>query len=237
MQKTQHVEPRGKASWIARTWSWLRKPLEQKVFGLGGRLTTLRYARWVKAHGYHFSGILHPHELLSEATPSLAHSTHYLVSDVYSLELLLHEAQVLLGAPDLFIDIGCGKGMPPLYASRFHGYKATIGMDFSAKLIQEAEANLERSGDLRVHFIQADATDFTLPEQQAVVYLHNPFGPELLKTFLQHNLEHFRTQGSLIAYAFDVHRHVLSELDFDVMYRSSRFSHSLWQLRGAQPPE
>ena len=78
-------------SWASRILNWMQKPIEQKIFGFGGRKTAFSYARWVRSHRFDFDGVLHPHELLSVPSPSLAHSTHYLVSDVYSLKLLLDE--------------------------------------------------------------------------------------------------------------------------------------------------
>mgnify|MGYP006290172971 CR=1 FL=1 len=219
-----------KRSWLHRLQSWVQKPIEQKIWGLGGRMTALSYLLWVRSHRYDFDGIIHPHELLAEPNSSVAHSTHYLVSDVYSLKLLLDEALSERDSFEVFLDIGCGKGMPSLYAQSHYAFKESIGMDFSEKLIEIAQSNLRKSGRSDVRFIQADASSFKIAPQSSVVYLHNPFGPELLKTFLENNLEHFKMHSSVIAYAFDVHRNVLNELGFEVLYRSQRFAHSLWQV-------
>jgi len=95
-----------------RLLTWLRKPIEQKVFGLGGRLSGLRYNRWVESKKLEFGGVLHPHEMGNVSPDSLKHSTHYLASSEYSLRILLDQAFQEKGAFELFWMWVVARGCP-----------------------------------------------------------------------------------------------------------------------------
>ncbi|MEN9680920.1 MAG: hypothetical protein RLZZ627_813 [Pseudomonadota bacterium] len=231
MKNSEQAGPLESPSALKRVRAWLKKPIEQKVFGLGGRISAFSYNRWVRSKKYDFGGVLHPHEMVDVSPDSLKHSTHYLASSEYSLRILLDQVSLEKGTFNLFLDVGCGKGMPPLFAKKFFSFDECIGIDFSETLIGDAKRNLEKSGESSVHFIHADASTYKIPDCPAVIFLANPFGPVMLERFLENNRDHFRKHGSLIAYGFDVHRHILPALGFEVIYRSPIFVHSLWRYR------
>ena len=81
-----------------------------------------------------------------------------------------------------FIDLGAGKGRVLLVASRF-AFKRQIGVEFAADLVKTARQNIERFG-CRAEVVHADASDYRFPSDNLVVYLYNPFGPEVLRPVL-----------------------------------------------------
>ena len=65
----------------------------------------------------------------------------------------------------------------------------------------------------------------------AAIFMFNPFDDVILNRFLEHNREHFRRYRSIVAYANDIHRHVLVRQGFNTVYRDPLRSLSLFGLR------
>ena len=81
-----------------------------------------------------------------------------------------------------FIDLGAGKGRVLLVASRFP-FKRVIGVEFARELVHVARRNIELSRG-RAQVVHADAADYEFPSDNLVIYLYNPFGPEVLRPVL-----------------------------------------------------
>ena len=83
-----------------------------------------------------------------------------------------------------FVDWGSGKGRVALLAS-LRPFFRVIGVEHDATLHAIAEQNLtafDARGGRRapVYFFRGDAARQPLPDGPLVVYLYNPFGPEVL---------------------------------------------------------
>ncbi len=84
----------------------------------------------------------------------------------------------------VFIDLGCGKGRALLLASEYP-FKRIIGVEFASELVRLARENLLRYRNTRqvcrdLEVIEADAATYSFPDDPLVIYLFNPFGPEVL---------------------------------------------------------
>lgn len=81
-----------------------------------------------------------------------------------------------------FVDVGCGKGRPLVIASRYP-FSRVVGIEYSARLCEQARRNLVKAGTHTERFevLCADAADFPFAEHNALVYLHNPFGEKVLQ--------------------------------------------------------
>jgi predicted RNA methylase len=90
-----------------------------------------------------------------------------------------------------FIDLGSGKGRVLLAAAAFP-FARIIGVEFAAELNAIARKNLAiYSGRLRcqqIELVCVDAAEWQFPAGKMIVYLYNPFGPEILTRVLE-NLE------------------------------------------------
>jgi SAM-dependent methyltransferase len=83
-----------------------------------------------------------------------------------------------------FVDLGCGKGRPLLVASEFP-FRQLIGVELSPSLAREANKN---AAVLRKRFPErvpirinvADASTYSFPPGNLVVFLYNPFGEEVI---------------------------------------------------------
>jgi hypothetical protein len=93
---------------------------------------------------------------------------------------------------DTFVDIGSGKGAVLLYASGFP-FRQILGIEYSPKLHQVAESNIRRYShpDMRCRCLAAvctDAVEYPLPDGPLVLYLHNPFGEDVMSRLIR-NIE------------------------------------------------
>lgn len=91
-----------------------------------------------------------------------------------------------------FIDMGSGKGRGVFLAATLP-FRKVLGVEYSAALHEAAVANLGRlrcsvrERD-RVELIYGDAANYEFPGGNLVLYLFNPFGPDVMGKMLK-NLE------------------------------------------------
>lgn len=84
-----------------------------------------------------------------------------------------------------FLDLGAGKGRALLLAETC-GFRWIIGVETDPRLILIAEQNVAgarrrgrgRRGSITVH--SGNAARFTIPDTVNVIFLYNPFGPEII---------------------------------------------------------
>jgi SAM-dependent methyltransferase len=91
-----------------------------------------------------------------------------------------------------FIDMGSGKGRV-LFVAAEYSFKKIIGVEFSIALHEHAQRNIaryksrkQRSGTIEA--VLADAARYSFPAGKLVIYLFNPFGPDIMSRMLT-NLE------------------------------------------------
>ncbi len=87
-----------------------------------------------------------------------------------------------VSADDVFIDFGSGKGRMVYLASRYYPFRRVIGVEFSQKLNDIAQKNVDRNRRrLRckdIELVTTDVTDYAIPDDVTVVYMYDPFeGP------------------------------------------------------------
>ena len=88
---------------------------------------------------------------------------------------------------DVFLDYGSGLGRVLLMAAQYP-FRRVLGVELSTQLNERARQNVACCrGKLRCRYIeviQADATLFVPPSDVSVIYLYNPFGPNVLPKVL-----------------------------------------------------
>ena len=87
-----------------------------------------------------------------------------------------------------FIDMGSGKGRV-LFVAAEYPFRQVIGVEFSIALHEDAQRNIaryksrkQRSGTIEA--VLADAARFKFPAGKLVIYLFNPFGPDVMSRML-----------------------------------------------------
>src|SRR5579875_442833 len=123
-----------------------------------------------------------PAHLLRRSQVRLAARAAYLVARRTAATLTIErrlgvETARELGADDVFLDVGAGKGRVLLQALRYP-FKRVIGVELSPQLAAIALGNLARCSDPVMagahEVITADATRFPIPDEVTVIYMFNP---------------------------------------------------------------
>jgi hypothetical protein len=87
-----------------------------------------------------------------------------------------------------FVDLGSGKGRMLLLAAEYP-FRKIRGLEFALQLHHQAERNISSYRNARqrctdLESINVDASEYLFPDGKLVLYLFNPFGPEVLKKVL-----------------------------------------------------
>ncbi len=82
-------------------------------------------------------------------------------------------------ADNVFVDFGCGKGKVLMLALEY-GFKNVVGVEFSRKLCNDANRNLEiyqKKESIIYNFevIESDVADVQLKDNETVFFFFNPF--------------------------------------------------------------
>ena len=87
-----------------------------------------------------------------------------------------------------FIDMGSGKGRM-LFVAAEYPFRKVVGVEFSNDLHEQAVANIgsykhgrQRCGE--IESVLANAATFEFPDEKLVIYMFNPFGPEIMHAML-----------------------------------------------------
>ncbi len=102
-----------------------------------------------------------------------------------TLRLVLSPDEV--GAHDVFIDVGAGKGRVVIEAAAHYDFGRVIGLELSPELASVARANVAAASRLRCHDVEitvGDATQFAVPDDVTIVFLYNPFRGSIFEQFM-----------------------------------------------------
>jgi cyclopropane fatty-acyl-phospholipid synthase-like methyltransferase len=127
--------------------------------------------------------------------------------------------------------MGSGKGRV-LFVAAEYPFRKVIGVEFSNALHDDALANLKRykyrgrrCADIEA--VHADARDFEFPDDNLVIYLFNPFGPEVMERMLA-NLERSlekHPRHVIIVMLWPDHSDVVERMAIMRVYRKTRRHH------------
>jgi cyclopropane fatty-acyl-phospholipid synthase-like methyltransferase len=129
------------------------------------------------------------------------------------------------------IDMGSGKGRV-LFVAAEYPFRKVMGVEFSNALHDEAVANLKRYKFPRrrcadIEPVHADAREFEFPNDNLVIYLFNPFGPEVMERMLE-NLERSLKENprhAIVAMLWPEHSDVVERMAIMRVYRKTRRHH------------
>jgi SAM-dependent methyltransferase len=133
----------------------------------------------------------------------------------------------------LFIDFGCGKGQPLFLASELP-FKAVIGIEFTALMVQAAEENIRtysgprRSGGLRV--ICINALDYELPPEPSIYYFCDPFVAVVMTQWVERLRQSLASapRQIFIVYMLPSYRRVMDQSGFLTLVEESS-SHCIYR--------
>lgn len=212
----------------------LRRQLSDKLEALSWWYHRKELMRFVRRYSLDFGGFIPREELSTSSTDSLAHSNNYRPYSNHLLKALIKQALSTGIEFQNFVDIGCGKGLPCLFARKYFGFARIYGIDFSEPLIDAAKRNVDRLHWEDVSFVVADAAQWKAPEGNTLFFMFNPFDAVIMERFLTLNIDHFMRHRSLIAYANDDCLETMLALGFEIVFRSEEHQQSVLRYIGSR---
>ena len=103
-----------------------------------------------------------------------------------------------------FLDVGCGTGIPVIYAYKKFQFKSYSGFDFVSNYIDISNKNISNSiGDEmeNVKIFNADASEYILDDKSYFLFMFNPFDGFIMKKFIENNYNNLFINKSVIAYS------------------------------------
>lgn len=131
-----------------------------------------------------------------------------------------------------FLDLGCGTGVPSIFALIRCGFLAAEGFDIDSRFVKWARENAELT-DVRegICFFQADATKVRLKDKKYFIFFFNSFGSETLGVFLDKNRAVLRRRNSMLCLVNDwAAPEVFKREDTTLLFRNSRKNTSLFKF-------
>jgi SAM-dependent methyltransferase len=130
-----------------------------------------------------------------------------------------------------FVDMGSGKGRM-LFVAAEYPFRRVIGVEFSNDLHEEALTNIKRykyrgRRCADIESVHADAAEFEFPNENLVVYMFNPFGPEVMKRMLA-NLERSlerHPRHVIVMMLWPEHADLVAQMPIMRVYRQTRRHH------------
>ncbi len=88
-----------------------------------------------------------------------------------------------------FVDFGSGKGRVLLLAI-LRGFRQVVGIEFSPKLVELAEQNVDCFGSQHQHsqsvrIVLGDAGEFVIPPGDCILHFNNPFNQDVMQRVLE----------------------------------------------------
>ena len=101
------------------------------------------------------------------------------------------------------IDVGCGNGIPLIYAYKRFKFKSYSGFDFEKKYVENSKKNLKSSikNKCIINISHQNAKNYILHENKPFfIFMFNPFNKLIMKKFLENNIKILIKNKSVIAY-------------------------------------
>lgn len=130
-----------------------------------------------------------------------------------------------------FIDVGSGMGRV-LFVAAEYPFRKVIGVEFSNDLHEDAMANIKRYKHAKqrcadIESVYADAGEYEFPNENLVLYLFNPFGPEVMGRMLA-NLERSMERHPrhvIVVMLWPEHSDMVERMPMMRVYRKTRRHH------------
>ena len=102
-----------------------------------------------------------------------------------------------------FIDVGCGNGIPLIYAYKKFNIRSYSGFDFVSKYLKISKQNIKNSlGKNNIQIFKSDAANTILNKDKSYfIFMFNPFDGVMMEKFLKNNYKNLLKNKSVIAYS------------------------------------
>ena len=141
-------------------------------------------------------------DLVKEKIKSLEHSTALHTAWLLNLKRLYDLTKKKLDIKNYhFLDVGCGNGIPLIYAYKKLPFKSYSGFDFVSNYVDISNKNISNSIGGGIIILNADASKYILDDKSYFLFMFNPFDGLIMKKFIENNYNNLVKNKSVIAYS------------------------------------
>ena len=143
-------------------------------------------------------------DLIKEKIKFIEHSTSLHTAWLLNLKRLYNLTKKLDLRNYHFLDVGCGNGIPLIYAYKKLQFKSYSGFDFVSNYIDISNKNISNSiGDetQNIKIFNACASKYILDDKSYFLFMFNPFDGFIMKKFIENNYNNLVKNKSVIAYS------------------------------------
>jgi hypothetical protein len=145
---------------------------------------------WDRRHGVDTAGSIQLHSL-SIVGPNRQFGNECVCTSPKSFDFMMRGLPRNL-ADYTFIDIGSGKSRTLLMASHYN-FRKIVGVEFARELVDCSKRNIvafksDRQQSHNFEIVEADATEFKVPNSPLVIFLYNPYSREVFDVVLENVL-------------------------------------------------
>ena len=150
--------------------------------------------------------------LVEEKIKSLEHSTSLDTAWLLNLKKLYDLGKKKLDIKNYhFLDVGCGNGIPLIYAYKKLPFKSYSGFDLVSNYIDITNENISNSiGNNHIVTFNADASEYILDDKSYFIFMYNPFDGFVMKKFIENNYDNLTKNKSIIAYSFYIQLDIIN---------------------------
>ena len=151
-------------------------------------------------------------DLVKERIKSLEHSTSLDTAWLLNLKKLYDLGKKKLDIKNYhFLDVGCGNGIPLIYAYKKLPFKSYSGFDLVSNYIDITNENISNSiGNNQIVTFNADASEYILDDKSYFIFMYNPFDGFVMKKFIENNYDNLVKNKSVIAYSFYIQLDIIN---------------------------
>ena len=157
-------------------------------------------------------------DLVKEKIKSLEHSTSLHTAWLLNLKKLYDLGKKKLDIKNYhFLDVGCGNGIPLIFAYKKLPFKSYSGFDLVSNYIDITNENISNSiGNNHIVSFNADASKYILDDKSYFIFMYNPFDGFVMKKFIENNYDNLAKNKSVIAYSFYIQLDIINNYTQDI---------------------
>jgi ribosomal protein L11 methylase PrmA len=144
---------------------------------------------------------------INKKIDNIENSTSLLTAWLLNIKRLYNLTERYVDLKDYhFLDIGCGNGIPLIYAYKKLSFASYEGFDLVPQYVRITKENIKSSNkgikNLYINSFVSDASKIILNKNKKFfIFMFNPFNGIIMKKFLKNNYINLKKNKSVIAYS------------------------------------
>lgn len=182
---------------------------------------------WIKKSNLSGSKVIQADKIVTDSINKV-YSSEYRVAYLLTIRKFMNVLNSNLDLSSrVFLDLGCGAGIPICYVSKYFVFQRLQGIDFSPSLISKAKENyMKLNTKSNCDFILGDIGTFELEDNKSyIVFAFNPCDVNVMCEFIQLNFQKILKNDVYFCLSNDKWTHALQErFEFETIWASSKLN-------------